>query len=57
VDALDLLRMIAEWGAPAPCGGACLADITGPLGIPDGNVDALDYLKLISQWGSPCVPN
>jgi hypothetical protein len=32
----------------------CLADVTGPKGLPDGNVDALDLLLLISQWGSPC---
>jgi glucose/arabinose dehydrogenase len=53
VDALDLLRLISQWGSP--CNGACDADITGPVaGTPDGNVDALDYLLMISQWGADC---
>jgi hypothetical protein len=34
---------------------ACVADITGPGGVPDDNVDALDYLLLIGQWGTPCA--
>jgi hypothetical protein len=32
----------------------CASDISGPDGMPDGNVDALDFLVLIGQWGSPC---
>jgi hypothetical protein len=51
VDALDFLRLISQWGSP--CGGACDADVTGPGGVPDGNVDSLDYLLIIGQWGSP----
>jgi hypothetical protein len=52
VDALDFLRLIAQWGSP--CTGPCDADITGPDPfVPDGNVDALDYLVVISQWGNP----
>jgi hypothetical protein len=50
VDALDYLRLIAEWGNP--CGGTCSADITGPSGTPDGIVDSLDFLQLIALWGA-----
>ena len=34
VDALDILLMIGQWGSPCP--GPCEADITGPVGAPDG---------------------
>jgi hypothetical protein len=58
VDALDFLRLIAQWGSPCTL-PPCDADITGPNLVPDGNVDALDYLMLIAQWGSPgnCPPS
>jgi hypothetical protein len=49
VDALDFLRVIAEWGSP--CSAPCSADATGPDCVPDGNVDALDYLLVIGEWG------
>jgi V8-like Glu-specific endopeptidase len=56
VDALDILRLISQWGSP--CGFPCDADITGPIPeIPDNNVDALDLLIMISQWGSPAACN
>jgi hypothetical protein len=52
VDALDYLLVIAQWGDP--CGGDCVADITGPTPfVPDGIVDSLDFLVVIAQWGSP----
>jgi hypothetical protein len=49
VDAMDYLRMIAQWGSP--CAGTCDGDVTGPDGYPDGAIDALDFLALIGQWG------
>lgn len=49
VDALDMLRVIAEWGDP--CAEPCAADITGPDDVPDGRVDALDFLMVIADWG------
>ncbi len=30
---------------------ACLGDITGPLGVPNGQVGVPDMLELLSQWG------
>jgi hypothetical protein len=49
VDAIDLLRLVAQWGGG--CTGLCTADISGALGGPDGNVDAMDYAAMIAQWG------
>jgi glucose/arabinose dehydrogenase len=42
VDALDYLKVIAEWG---DCDG-CVTDYNG-----DGVVDALDFLLMIAEWG------
>jgi hypothetical protein len=45
VDVLDLLEVIANWGA---CPG-CASDVNG-----DGIVDVLDLLAVIAAWG-PCA--
>ena len=47
MDSLDFLLLIAKWGSPC---SPCDADITGPGGMPDGNVDSLDFLLLIANW-------
>jgi hypothetical protein len=51
VDAIDLLRLVAQWGGG--CTGLCTADISGPAGGADGVVDAMDYAAMIAQWGAP----
>jgi len=52
VDVLDLLCILADWGAcPPVMPPNCPADITGPEGVPDGVVDVLDLLLCLAEWG------
>ncbi|MCH8342496.1 MAG: DUF4215 domain-containing protein [Planctomycetes bacterium] len=75
VDAFDLGVVLGAWcSTPAsgnpppdpPCVGAgclspdfLLADLSGPVGAPDGCVDAFDLAKILANWcsvagGNPC---
>ncbi len=50
VDAADLSRLLAGWGACPTAPAPCLADLNG-----DSAVDAADLSLMLAAWG-PCIP-
>ena len=47
IDIEDFSMLAFNWGES---GGKYVGDITGPNGIPDGNVDMYDLLEFVSEW-------
>ena len=47
VDLSDFAEMAADWGKT---NGQYTGDITGPNGIPDGNVDIYDLMRFSDDW-------